>query len=54
MEHLEKKNWTARRMGRVELVFYEGFNAKPDAIRRERYFKTVAKGGWWNRQTRTT
>ena len=28
-------------MGDIELVFYESFKAKSDAVRREKYFKTT-------------
>jgi len=40
-EHYNKKVWTTKRMKRVELIFYEAFKSKKDAIRRERYFKTT-------------
>jgi len=39
-EHLDGKVHTTSRMNDPKLIFYEAFRAKPDAIRRERYFKT--------------
>ena len=40
-EHLRGKVWTSKRMKKVELIFYEAFKSKEDAIRREKYFKTT-------------
>ncbi len=39
-QHKSGKTWTTKRMKEIELVFYEAFKSKEDAIRRERYFKT--------------
>ena len=39
-QHKSGKTWTTKRMKEFELVFYEAFKSKADAIRRERYFKT--------------
>jgi putative endonuclease len=39
-EHKDRKNWTTKRMLPVELIFYEAFTNKQDAIRREKYLKT--------------
>ncbi len=39
-EHAAGKVWTTKRMHNPRLVFYEAFQGKEDAIRRERYFKT--------------
>lgn len=39
-EHLQGKVHTTKRMKELEVIFIEGFRAKPDAIRRERYLKT--------------
>ncbi len=39
-QHLAGKDWTTKRMLPVTLVFYEAFQAKADAIRRETYLKT--------------
>ena len=39
-QHQNKKVWTTARMGEVELIFYEAFKSKPDALRREKYLKT--------------
>ena len=39
-QHLRGKTWTTARMKDLELIFYEAFKAKADAIRREKYFKT--------------
>ena len=39
-QHREGNVWTTHKMGRLDLIFYEAFKAKSDAIRRERYLKT--------------
>ena len=39
-QHKSGKMWTTKRMKEFELIFYEAFKSKEDAIRRERYFKT--------------
>lgn len=39
-EHRQQKVWTTKRMGIVELVYFEAFKVNSDAIRRERYLKT--------------
>ena len=39
--HSSGKVWTTKRMGAIELVYYEAFKAKKDAMRRERYFKST-------------
>ena len=39
-QHRQEKVWTTKRMGDIELVFYEAFKDKNDAIRREKYLKT--------------
>jgi putative endonuclease len=39
-EHIKRKTWTTSRLGWFELIFYEAFKSKSDAIRRERYLKT--------------
>ena len=40
IEHQNRKVWATKRMGKCELIMYEAFKSKKDAIRRERYFKT--------------
>ena len=40
-EHKAGKSWTTKRMANVELIFYEAFKDKRDALRREKYFKTT-------------
>jgi predicted GIY-YIG superfamily endonuclease len=39
-EHLSGNVHTTKRMLPIKLIFFEGFVAKKDASRRERYFKT--------------
>jgi len=39
-EHQTGKVQTTNRLNPMKLIFFEGFIAKADAIRRERYFKT--------------
>jgi len=39
-QHRKGKTWTTKRLGNFDLIFYEAFKAKADALRRERYFKT--------------
>jgi putative endonuclease len=39
-EHTRGKVFTTSRLLPIELIFYEAFYSKKDAIRRERYFKT--------------
>ncbi|MDD5020031.1 MAG: GIY-YIG nuclease family protein [Candidatus Omnitrophica bacterium] len=40
-EHRNGKVYSTSRMGSFEVVFYEVFCCKDDALRRERYFKTT-------------
>lgn len=40
-KHKNKGGYTTRRMGKIELIFYEAFKVEKDATRRERYFKTT-------------
>lgn len=40
-QHLHGQVHTTRRMGRIELVFYEAFKLEIDARHREKYFKTT-------------
>jgi len=40
-EHLSGKCHTTARYSEFQLIFYECFLAKEDALRRERYFKTT-------------
>ena len=40
-EHQNGNVWTTRRMLPIKLIFCEGFLNKNDAIRRERYLKTI-------------
>ena len=40
-KHLAKGVYTTKRMGEVELIFYEAFKSKRDAQRREKYLKTT-------------
>ncbi|MEK7496726.1 MAG: GIY-YIG nuclease family protein [Patescibacteria group bacterium] len=40
LEHQRGGVWTTKRMGNLELIFYEAFKSKLDAARREKYFKT--------------
>ena len=42
-EHRAGQCHTTARMSDFELIFYEAFKSKQDALRREKYFKT-AKG----------
>ena len=42
-DHKNNKGHTTSRMDNPQLIFYEGFISKEDALRREAYFKT-AKG----------
>lgn len=39
--HLYKGVHTTKRMGGIELVFYEAYLSEKDARRREKYFKTT-------------
>jgi len=39
--HFTKGVYTTKRMGNIELVFYEAFKSEKDARRREKYFKTT-------------
>jgi putative endonuclease len=39
-QHGAGKTWTTHRMKDFELVFYEAYKSKEDAMRREKYFKT--------------
>lgn len=39
MRHKMKGVYTTKRMGELELVFYEAFKSEKDARRREKYFK---------------
>ncbi len=39
-EHQQGKTWTTKRILPIELIFYEAFKDKQDAIRREKYLKT--------------
>ncbi len=40
-KHQTKGVHTTKRMGEIELIFYEAFKSKFDAQRREKYFKTT-------------
>lgn len=40
-KHKSKGVHTTKRMGEVELIFYEAFKNAKDARRREKYFKTT-------------
>ena len=40
-EHNSGKNHTTLRFSNINLIFYEAFLSKNDAMRRERYFKTT-------------
>lgn len=40
-KHLAKGVYTTKRMGEVELIFYEAFKSRRDAQRREKYLKTT-------------
>lgn len=40
-KHLAKGVYTTKRMGEVELIFYEAFKSRWDAQRREKYLKTT-------------
>jgi len=40
-EHLNNKVWTTKRMLNPKLIYLEGFIAKYDAMRREKYLKTT-------------
>ena len=40
-KHFGKGVHTTKRMGEIELVFYEAFKNEKDARRREKYFKTT-------------
>lgn len=40
-EHSSGNVWTTKRMLPVELIYYEAFKSKIDAIRREKYLKTT-------------
>ncbi len=40
-EHLNNKVWTTKRMLNPKLIYFEGFIAKYDAMRREKYLKTT-------------
>lgn len=40
-DHLSKSVHTTKRMGDFELIFYEAYLVKSDALRREKYFKTT-------------
>ena len=40
-KHLSKGVYTTKRMHELELIFYEAFKSKKDAIRREKYLKTT-------------
>ena len=40
-EHIKGKVWTTKRMGILELIYYEAFKAKSDALRREKYLKST-------------
>lgn len=39
--HKNKDVHTTKRMGKVELIFYEAFKSKSDAKRREKYLKST-------------
>ena len=39
-QHLKKEVYTTKRLGDCKLIFYEAFENKKDAQRREKYFKT--------------
>lgn len=39
-QHNSGKTWTTARMSDIELIFYEAFKSKLDAMRREKYLKT--------------
>jgi len=41
LKHKRKEVYTTKRMGEIELIFYEVFKKEEDAKRRERYFKTT-------------
>lgn len=40
-KHFAKGVYTTKRMGEVELVFYEAFKSEKDARRREKYLKST-------------
>ena len=40
-KHAGGNVYTTKRMGNVELIYYEMFKAKSDAMRREKYLKTT-------------
>jgi putative endonuclease len=40
-DHLSKRVHTTKRMGNIELIFYEAYLVKTDVQRREKYFKTT-------------
>jgi len=40
-EHFKNKVWTTKRLGKLELIYYEAFKDKIDSIRREKYLKTT-------------
>ncbi|PIX74527.1 excinuclease ABC subunit C [Candidatus Roizmanbacteria bacterium CG_4_10_14_3_um_filter_33_21] len=40
-EHFNKENYTTLRMEDVELIYYEAFTNKCDALEREDYLKTT-------------
>ena len=40
-EHFSQNVHTTHRMGDVELIFYEAFKVKKDAVEREGYLKTT-------------
>ncbi|KKU29305.1 MAG: hypothetical protein UX80_C0004G0082 [Candidatus Amesbacteria bacterium GW2011_GWA2_47_11b] len=40
-QHLSGQVHTTSRMGEIELIYYEAFMSKIDAVRREKYLKTT-------------
>ena len=40
-QHLEGKSFSTKSMGELELIFYEAFKSKKDALRREKYLKST-------------
>lgn len=39
-QHFRREGYTTKRMGKLELIYYEAFKAEADARRREKYLKT--------------
>ena len=40
-QHQSKAVHTTKRMGNLDLIYYEAFSSKEDAKRREKYLKTT-------------